>query len=101
MAKVTVKQSSSQPAAAAFEKICKMLDQDPGLRKLDPSYKCEFNAQQLTGSAKGSKFSADMRVSPSDAGSEVTIVVELPLLLSPFKTVVESTLKNKLEKALS
>jgi hypothetical protein len=68
---------------------------------MDANYVCEFNDQTLTGSAKGSKFEADMRVTPKPGGSLVEIEVSLPFILTPVKGVVQSTLQKKMEAALA
>jgi hypothetical protein len=56
----------------------------------------------LSGTAKGSKFTANMKVvSQAQGSSLVTIDVDLPLLLTPVKGLVQSTLEKKLKAALA
>jgi len=87
--------------AEAFERLKTVLNDDPELRKLDSSYKCNFDDAAKQGTAKGSKFEAHLNVEANGDGSDVAIEVKLPLMLSPFKSVVESTLKKKVAKALA
>lgn len=68
---------------------------------MDSSYTCKFNESGMTGSAKGSKFEADMKVTTKGTGANVEIEVNLPLMLTPVKGVVQSTLQKKLEHALA
>ena len=78
-----------------------MLENDKDLRKMDSSYACDFNDAALSGVAKGSKFEAAMKIAGAGAGARVEIEVSLPLMLTPLKGVVQSTLQKKLEHALS
>ena len=68
---------------------------------MDSGYKCEFNESAMSGKAKGSQFEANMTVKSDGSGSKVEVEVSLPLLLTPLKGVVQSTLQKKLESALS
>lgn len=78
-----------------------MLESDKDLRKMDSSYACQFDEKSFTGSAKGSKFEADMKVVAQGGGAQVEIEVSLPLMLTPLKGVVQSTLQKKLDSALA
>jgi Putative polyhydroxyalkanoic acid system protein (PHA_gran_rgn) len=42
-----------------------------------------------------------MKVSGAGTGSNVTIEVDLPLMLTPIKGMVQATLEKKLQKALA
>jgi hypothetical protein len=77
------------------------MEEDKDLRKMDPSFACQFNEPALAGSAKGKQFSAELKVSPQGSTAQVLIEVELPFLLTPIKGVVESTLRKKIEAALA
>ena len=101
MPKVKVKKDTSLDANETFDKISKMLEEDSQLRKLDPKYSCDFDASTLTGKASGSQFKANMTVTNSGSGSEVEIVVDLPLHLALAKGVVQKTLEKKMDEALS
>lgn len=68
---------------------------------MDAKLTCEFQDAKKTASAKGSQFKADISVKDAAQGSLVTVVVDLPLLLSPFKGKVEDVLKRKLTKHLA
>ena len=85
----------------AFVRVKSFLDGDPDLKKLDPSYTCDFDDSALTGSANGKLFQAKMKVIESDPGSEVEIVVDLPLTLALAKGLVSRTLEKKLGESLT
>jgi hypothetical protein len=101
MPKVKVESKSKHSAEETFKKIKDLLENDRDLRKMDSKYTCQFNDSALTGSAKGGKFEADMRVTSNGTGCSVEIEVSLPLMLTPVKGVVQSTLQKKLESALT
>lgn len=85
----------------SFKRISELLSHDKDLRKLDSTYKAEFNAQSRTGTADGSMFKAKMSVKETSSGSTVEVVVDLPFHLALAKGMVEKTLKKKLEEVLT
>ena len=101
MPKVKVESQSGLGQAEAYKRIKTLLESDTDLQKLDSSCKFTFDDAGQTGSGKGSKFSAQMKVSGAGAGSNVMIEVDLPLLLTPIKGMVQSTLEKKLQQALA
>lgn len=101
MPKVKVETRSKHTPEQTFQKIKSLLENDRDLRKMDSSYTCQFNDSSMTGTAKGGKFSADMRVTSQGDGSMVSIEVDLPLMLTPVKGIVQSTLQKKLDSALA
>jgi len=101
MPSIKVEKQSTLTAGDTFKRISDLLSNDRDLRKLDSKYRCEFNAQEMTGVADGSMFKAKMSVKDAAGGSKVEIVVDIPFHLSLVKGMVESTLKKKLEEVLS
>lgn len=100
MPKFKVEKTTSLNAKDSFDKIKTFLSSDPDLKTLDSSYQCQFQDDKLAGSAKGQKFNAEMQVSEEGDNSKVSITVDLPLMLMPFKGLVENTLNKKLDKLL-
>lgn len=101
MPKFKVESQSKLPPQEAFQKIRGLLENDRDLRKMDSSYTCQFDESALSGRAKGSKFEADMRVKPQANGSVVELDVSLPMMLTPLKGVVQSTIEKKLQTLLA
>lgn len=101
MPKVKVESQTGLNQAEAYSRIKNLLQNDQDLQKMDSSCKFTFDDASQTGKAKGSKFSAEMKVAGAGAGSNVTIEVDLPLMLTPVKGMVQSTLEKKLQKALA
>ena len=100
MPTIKIERSSSLKPDEAYDRIKTMMDGDSDLKKLDSSYTCEFDDAAKTIKANGSKFKATVDVNEGSNGSDVAINVDLPMLLSPFKGAVQSSLEKKLDKAL-
>lgn len=101
MPKVKVESKSKRSAEETYKIIRSLLESDSDLRRMDSSYVCQFDDQSLSGTAKGGKFEADMKVVSQGEGCKVEIEVNLPLMLSPFKGIVQSTLQKKLDTLLA
>lgn len=100
MPKFTIEHNSSHSAKETFDKI-KAFTSDEELRRFDPKMQCQFNDGAMNGSIKGSQFKAELNVLAQGTGSKIEIVVDLPMLLAPFKGKVQETLQKKLSKYLA
>ena len=101
MPKFTIDHQSSQSAQVAYSKIKEFLANDQDIRKFDPKINCQFDDGAMSCKMNGSQFKADMNVAAAGNGSKVTVIVDLPLMLTPFKGKVTETLQKKLDKYLS
>lgn len=101
MPKFTIDHNSSQPAPEAYKKIKEFLANDLDIRKFDPKLQCDFNDGAMSCKMNGAQFKADMAVAAAGNGSKVSVTVDLPLMLTPFKGKVQETLQKKLAKYLS
>ncbi len=101
MPKFKVNCDSKHSSKDTFGKVKNFLDNDAEIKKLDPGIKITYNETSLTGTAKGSKFEAEIKVLGKGAGSEVEIEVSLPMLLTPIKGMVQSSIEKKLTTALA
>jgi hypothetical protein len=101
MPKVTVQKTITSSPKEAFTKVSDMLSKNEDLKKLDPSYQCEFDESTLTGQAKGKLFTASLTIAPAQTGSTVEITVDLPFTLSLAKGMVQKTLEKKLNEVFS
>lgn len=100
MPKLNIKKQTVEKADSAYKKVKVWLSEDKDLAKLDPGYNCQFNDEKLTGQANGKMFKAQMSVKSQPNGSEVEIVVDLPLTLALAKGLIEKTLQKKLDESL-
>ncbi len=101
MPKFKVECDSKHSIKDTFGKVKNFLDNDAEIKKLDPAVKITYNEQQMTGTAKGSKFDAEIKVLSKDSGAKVEIEVSLPMLLTPVKGMVQASIQKKLATALS
>ncbi|QDK39044.1 polyhydroxyalkanoic acid system family protein [Bdellovibrio sp. NC01] len=101
MPKFTIDHQSSKSAQEAYTKIKEFLANDQDIRKFDPKLACNFNDGAMSCKMNGSQFKADMNVAASGAGSKVSVTVDLPLMLTPFKGKITETLQKKLSKYLA
>lgn len=101
MPKVNIEYSSPLKAQETFDKVKELLANDESIKKIDNSIQCTFDESAHTGEVKGSKFKAHMNVKETGDTSDVSIVVDLPMLLGAFKGQVKSTIEKKLSKILS
>lgn len=100
MPSVKVNIDSNLSAEESFKRVTSLLENDAELKKLDPKYVCNFNPSDLSGTAKGSQFKANMNIKPDGTGSKVEVVVDLPFHLALAKGLVQKTLAKKLDQAL-
>jgi hypothetical protein len=101
MPKINIEHKSKVAAPLAMNRIKEFFETDKDLQKLDPKISCEFDPKSMTAKVKGSQFKADVSVIAEGASSQVQIVIDLPLLLTPFKGKVEDTVKKKLSLLLA
>jgi hypothetical protein len=101
MPKLDINIDSKYPAKETFDKIKGVFGEGSDIKKFDPQLTTTFNEGALSAVAKGSKFSADLKVSNQGDQSQVNIVVDLPFLLAAFKGQIKSTIEKKLGSLLS
>lgn len=101
MPKITVSHPTQTAAKDAFEKIKNFFETDQDIRKLASDMKVTFTEDKMAGKATASQFSADFSVKPEGSGSLVSVLVDLPFILTPFKGKVQETLEKKLKKYLA
>lgn len=98
MPKINVEHTSSVPAAELYEKVKSFFGTSEDIRRLDPKIACEFEDSTMSGKATGSQFKGNFAITSQGTGSKVTVVVDLPLLLTPFKGKIQETIERKLAK---
>lgn len=100
MPKFTIEHQSKKERDLAYARIKEFLQGENDLRKYDSKMKCEFNDQTKTCTIKGSQFSAAVSMEAMGAETKVLVLVDLPLLLTPFKGKVTEMLTKTLSKHL-
>ena len=87
--------------SSLMSQMKQFFESDKDLQKMDPKISCDFDPKSMTAKVKGSQFKADVSVIAEGATSQIQIVIDLPLLLTPFKAKVEETVKRKLSLLLA
>lgn len=100
MPKIQVQKSVNTPPKEAFDILKTFLANDPDIKKMDSSIQCQFQDDKMTGVAKGSKFQAQINVKANGGNTDIEINIDLPLMMTPFKAIVETTIQKKLHKLL-
>ena len=101
MAKLSVEQQTQLSAQESFSKAKNLLQQDSGLKKIDPHLKFQFDDEKCMATARGQKIDACLKVQTSGKHSKVVIEVDLPFLLTPFKRQIQDALESKLKQVFS
>lgn len=100
MPKFTIEHESANKPEEAYIKIKDFLSNDQDLRRFDAKLDCKFDDSDLSCKLNGSQFKADVKIDSTANGSRVFLLVDLPLLMTPFKSKVQETLQKKLTKYL-
>lgn len=100
MSKFTLDHNVKHPTDKTFETIQSVLSKGDDLKKYDPKIECQFDSAKKTCSIKGSQFKADLKVVASTDGSKISVEVDLPFLLMPFKGKISESLTKMFQKHL-
>lgn len=101
MAKFTVEHDTKRTPEETYKVIKEVLSKNNEITKFDANAKCSFDDGKKTCQISGGQFKADLKVAASTNSSKVSITVDLPMLLLPFKGKVQETLKKMLSKHLA
>ncbi len=99
MGKFTIDHKTSHAATDAYNKLKEAMGKEIG--KFDSKAQCTFNDSNMSCDVKSSKFKAEVHIKAEGPGAQVSITVDLPLLLTPFKGQVQEGLGKMLKKHLS
>lgn len=96
MPKVQVKREISGEKKKVFTAVKIYLDGRDTLKKLGANM--NWNEKTCCGEIEASNFSGNLSVTENKGVSLVEISIDLPLLLTPFKSKVEEELKKHLSR---
>lgn len=100
MAKFTIEHQCASNQGQTYDKIKNLFEKEVDLTRYDSNAKCHYDDAKMCCVVKGGQFNAVLSVNPQGPGSKVSIVVDLPLLLMPFKGKVQESLEKMLKKHL-
>lgn len=99
MPKVKIEKTLNMQAKKLFDTVNDVLTHDKEVKALEPNLCLETSETDsgVEGQIKGSRISGNFEITEDSSGaSTINIVLSLPLMLSPFKGVVEKRLQDKL-----
>jgi hypothetical protein len=101
MPKFTVEHDSEKNADETYKAIKQVLSSDNTFQKFDANAKCTFDDGKKSAQISGSQFKAEMKVAGGAGRTQVSVTVDLPFLLMPFKGKIQESLKKMLDKHLA
>jgi len=101
MPKVKIQKKLSIPPKDLFQAVKDVLTNDKELKALEPNLEiCDekINGDQMTANVKGSRVAGNFCITSSGEDSLIDVDIKLPLMLAPFKGLVQKKIEEKLAK---
>ncbi|MGH1468120.1 MAG: polyhydroxyalkanoic acid system family protein [Bdellovibrionales bacterium] len=101
MPKVKIQKTLSVQAEKLFAAVQDVLTHDKELKALEPNLEiCDQNvcADKLSANVTGSRIDGKFSIKPQGDSSTIDIELKLPLMLAPFKSVVQKKIEEKLDR---
>lgn len=98
MPKISIDYPTSHGVTDTYSKLKDFFEKTDEIKKYDPKVECKFNDPARSCDLKGSQFKGDFKVVESKGGSQVTINIDLPFLLTPLKGTIQDSLLKMLKK---
>lgn len=98
MPKISIDYPTSHGVTDTYSKLKDFFEKTDEIKKYDPKVECKFNDSAYSCDLKGSQFKGDFKVKEAGAGSQITINIDLPFLLTPLKGTIQDSLKKMLKK---
>ncbi|MCX7977756.1 MAG: polyhydroxyalkanoic acid system family protein [Bdellovibrionaceae bacterium] len=101
MPKFSIDHQCPKDTESTYQRLKELLTSEVDLTRYDAKSKLTFDDGKRCASVQGGQFNAALNVTPVGTGSKITISVDLPLLLLPFKGKVQESLEKMLKKYFS
>ena len=101
MPKVKIQKKLSLPAQKLFDAVKEVLTKDKELKALEPKIEiCDekITDKSLEANVNGSRVTGHFCITPDGQTSSIDVQIQLPLMLAPFKSVVQKKIEEKLDK---
>ncbi len=101
MPKVKIQKTLSVQSEALFKIIQDILTHDKEFKALEPSLKIydkTTHSNKITASLSGSRIQGHFIITPHGKNCAIDIELKLPLILTPFKGLVQKKIEEKLEQ---
>ncbi len=100
MPTININHSSPFTARETFNKAKALLSQGEGLKKFDSHIQYQFDDSTMSGELNGRQFKARLNVTESGDKAHVSIVIDIPFPLIPFKGQIQASIEEKLNQLL-
>lgn len=100
MPKFSIEYPTSHGVTDTYTKLKDLLEKTDAIKKYDPKAECKFNDSNQSCDLKGSQFKGDLKVVAAGQGSQVTVNIDLPFILTPLKGTIQDSLTKMLKKHL-
>ncbi len=101
MPKINIQHETQQKADDSWTAVKNFFETDLDIKKIDPKMQFQFDESAKKGTVKSSQFKAEFSIAGKGTGSALQLMIDLPLLLTPFKGKVEEIIRKKLAKYLA
>lgn len=101
MPKFNIQHNSSHSIDKTYDIVKGFLSKGEELKRFDEKVSCGFDDSKKTCSIQGSQFKAEVSILANGANSKVSVEVDLPFLLMPFKGKIQESLGKMFSKHLS
>ncbi len=98
MPKVKIQKETSLSPEKLLETVQELLSTDKEIKALEPNLKLTPASGTLGGKVEGSRVQGSFDICKADSGSSIDIELSLPLMLSPFKGLVQKKIEDKLSE---
>ncbi len=101
MPKVKIQKTLSVQAEKLFAAVQEVLTNDKELKALEPKLCVEpqtSKGNSMSAKVSGSRIDGNFSISPKGDGSLIDIDLKLPLMMAPFKGLVQKKIEEKLEQ---
>ena len=101
MPKVKIQKKLSIPPKELFAAVKDVLTNDKELKALEPNLEIcneSIGDDKISADVTGSRVAGSFNISSTGEDSTIDIDIKLPLMLAPFKSVVQKKIEEKLAK---
>lgn len=99
MPKVKIQKETTLSPEKLLDTVQELLSSDKEIKALEPNLKLIPNqGDGLGGKVEGSRVNGSFEICKAPKGSSIDIELSLPLMLSPFKGLVQKKIEDKLSE---
>lgn len=97
MPKIKIHRSISLSTEALSQTVEDILKTDKEIKALEPNLEVLDGKDPLHKEVKGNRVQGFFEITESNNGSDIVVELKLPLVLTPFKSIVQKKIEEKLD----